>query len=60
MEQPNNNRESSVFGVSLRGIIAMIIVITACAMAVIGREITEPLYTVFVSAVAFYFGQKTK
>lgn len=52
-------KESTIFGMSLRGIIALIIVVTACSISAYGNEIKEPLYTVFIAAVSYYFGQKT-
>lgn len=54
------SKESKIFGVSLRGVIAFTIVASCCWMSIRSQEITEPLYTVFISAVAYYFGQKTK
>lgn len=49
--------ESKLFGVSLRGWIAASIVITVCGMSAFGIEIKEPLYTLVISAVSFYFGK---
>ena len=52
------NQESTIFGVSTRFLIALVIVSTSCYLAIRGMEINEPLYSVFVMSVGFYFGQK--
>ena len=54
-----SNGESKLLGVSMRGWLAMLIVGTACAMALLQREIAEPLSSVLLLTIGFYFGQKT-
>jgi hypothetical protein len=51
---------SHFFSVSTRSIITLIIVATVCAMAWAGKKIDEPLYTLSVVVVGFYFGQNQR
>lgn len=51
---------STLFNVSIRGWLAVIAVLTVCAMSLLNITVTEPLYTLSVGIVAFYFGQNTK
>lgn len=53
-------KESSIFGVSLRGLIALVVIATVCVMSVAGVLVQEPLYTLAGMIVAFYFGQNQK
>ena len=48
---------SRAFGISVRGWIAIIVVLTVCAMSVGKIEVKEPLYTLAGLVVGFYFGQ---
>jgi hypothetical protein len=70
---PLNNEapgESVLGGISVRAWLALIIVLTVCIMSLVsaiavvrrGEEITisEPLYSMAVLALGFYFGQKTR
>lgn len=50
--------ESKVFGVSVRGWLAATAVITLCATVLLQIDVKEPFYTVVISIVSFYFGQK--
>ena len=58
--------ESRVMGVSVRGWIALLLTATVCAMNLIPQireaaqavEIKEPLYSGWLLALGFYFGQK--
>ena len=52
--------ESQLLGVSIRGWLATLLVISVCAMSFFKIDIKEPLYTLVVMAVSFYFGQKSK
>lgn len=52
--------DSRIWGVSLRGWITLLLVTTVCIMALSTIEVKEPLYTMAVAAVSFYFGQKTQ
>jgi hypothetical protein len=52
------NDTSRIFGLSLRGWIAFIVIYTICLMSLIGLEVKEPLYTLAGMVVAFYFGQE--
>jgi hypothetical protein len=65
-EKPNlndneaNNDHSTILGVSLRGWIALIVVLTICLMSGLKIDIKEPLYTLGGLIVGFYFGQNPK
>lgn len=51
------NDTSRVFGISLRGWIALIVILTVCVMSVAVIDVKEPLYTLAGLIVGFYFGQ---
>jgi len=51
--------ESNVLGVSIRGWLAVVTVLTLCIMAYLGKKVDEPFYTIVISIVSFYFGQKS-
>lgn len=50
------NTESTVFGVSVRGWIALLLLGTMCGMAIMGKPVTEPLYSACIAALGLYFG----
>lgn len=50
--------ESRLAGVTIRGWIASVIVLTVCAMSLLKIEVKEPLYTLVISAVSFYLGSR--
>jgi len=52
------NDTSKIFGISLRGWIALIVIYTVCMMSCLRYDIKEPLYTLAGMIVAFYFGQE--
>ena len=52
--------DSKLFGISLRGLIALIVVLTICAMSFCVVEVKEPLYTLGGLIVGFYFGQNQR
>jgi len=60
LRKPDGPRDSSILGVSVRGIVVIVIVVTVCAMNLIGTTVTEPLYSVVIAAVSYYFGQSSK
>ncbi len=51
--------ESNIFGVSVRALIAFMLVLTVCVMSFFAKEVAEPLYTLVMVAVSFYLGSKT-
>lgn len=51
---------STMFGVSIRAWLAVMLVSTVCAMAVMSNPVDEPLYSLSIMSVGFYFGQKVK
>lgn len=59
-ENGQNGDSSTIWGVSLRGWIALIVVLTVCIMSGLTIEIKEPLYTLAGLIVGFYFGQNQK
>lgn len=50
--------ESFAFGLSVRAWIALSLVWTVCYMAIYQLEVKEPLYSLALLAVGFYFGQR--
>lgn len=55
-----NGDDSRPFGISMRGWLALIIVVTVCGMSAAGVVVIEPLYSMSMLALGFYFGQKTQ
>jgi len=57
-----NMGESSVrFGqtsISVRGIMAVILVVTVCAVSLLGIQMNETLSSLCVAVVSFYYGQR--
>ena len=53
-----SKNESTIFGVSLRGLIALLLVITLCILAISGIAIPQQLYSLAQIIVAFYFGHQ--
>lgn len=51
--------DSSILGVSVRGLVTMVIVLTICILSGLKTEVQEPLYSMGTMALGFYFGQKT-
>ena len=49
---------SKIFGVSLRGWLAFVVIYTICLMSVLGVKVEEPLYTIGGMIVAFYYGHE--
>jgi hypothetical protein len=58
--EPEPKSESKVMGVSVRGWIASVIIVTVCVMSVMQLSIAEPLYGLAMAAMGWYFGQKEK
>jgi uncharacterized membrane protein YhaH (DUF805 family) len=54
----NQKNESQILGVSLRGWLALMIVFTVCAMSSWGADIKEPLYSMVLISIGYYYGQK--
>jgi hypothetical protein len=57
LPKPKQGREPSLFNLSVRGCVVMLIVITVCAMNLMGKEVVEPLYSVVIATISYYFGQ---
>jgi hypothetical protein len=60
VEQGPASGDSSLAGISIRAWIAIILVLEVCFMSSFGKTIEEPLYSLAVMAVGFYFGQVNK
>lgn len=60
VESNQNYDSSTIWGVSLRGWISLIVVLTVCLMSASNVEVKEPLYTLAGLIVGFYFGQNQK
>lgn len=56
----NTSDHSTAFGVSIRGWIALIVILTVCAMSISKVDVKEPLYTLAGLIVGFYFGANPK
>lgn len=56
----NGKRESQIANISVRGLLALIALLTVCGMSAFEIEVREPLYTMAGMAVGWYFGQKNK
>lgn len=55
----NGTQDTSQFwGISIRGWLVGIMVITVCGICAFGKEVPEPLYTGFLTGLGFYLGQK--
>jgi len=52
--------ESQLMSVSIRGWITVIVVSTICGMEIFKIGVSEPLYSMSLIIVGFYFGQKAK
>jgi len=51
-------QESHFLGVTVRGWIAVLLVVTVCVMSLLKIDVKEPLYTLVITAVSFYLGTK--
>ena len=58
--KPQTSNESQMYGVSIRGWLALMLSITVCGMSIFRIDVKELMYTLVVMALSFYFGQKTK
>lgn len=55
--KPQDSDSSKLFGVSVRGWVAVTVVLTVCAMSLASVTVIEPLYSLSLLATGFYFGQ---
>jgi len=60
LESENRKHESSFANISIRAWLAIIVIVTVCAMSLGRIDVKEPLYTLCVTVCAFYFAQKEK
>lgn len=50
--------ESKIFGISVRGFLVITLCVTVCGMSLLEMKVLEPMYSAFMLALGFYFGQK--
>ena len=50
--------DSKIFGVSLRVILAIVVLGTVCLMQSLGMKVEEPIYSLALVIAGVYFGQK--
>jgi hypothetical protein len=51
---------STLFSISIRAWLTLIVVFTVCYMSIFGIKIEEPLYTLVGMVIGYYFGQSPK
>ena len=60
-QEPIDNKtqtpESQFMSVSIRGWLVLMVIFTVCLMAIFKEGVTEPLYSMSLLMVGFYFGQ---
>jgi hypothetical protein len=54
-----SQRESEVFGISVRAWLATLIVLTVCVLSLMEKAIVEPLYGAMYMSLGFYFGSQS-
>jgi hypothetical protein len=54
----NSNIGSMLFGVSVRGWLALLLVVTVCVLSGLKIPIEEPLKSLAIAVCAFYFGHQ--
>lgn len=52
------SQESKILGITVRGVIALIVILTVCSMSIMKIPIVEPLYTLVISVSSFYLGSR--
>ena len=61
-EENKEQAESGVklfgFDVTIRGVLAIMLVGTVCAMTLLQRKVEEPLYSAVLLVLGLYFGQR--
>lgn len=56
--QLKSEQESKMFGVTIRGWIAIEVVTVVCVMSLLKIKVEEPVYTLVISVCSFYMGSK--
>lgn len=51
-------QESRILGITVRGVIALIVILTVCIMSLFKVPVVEPLYTLVISVSSFYLGSR--
>lgn len=47
-------------GLSVRGVVVSLMIATVCACALLKFEVNEPLYSLSIAAISYYFGQQQR
>lgn len=55
----SKRRDSWLHGVSVRGTVALTVLVTICALTLLKLDVTEPLKTIAVLISGYYFGRAT-
>ena len=53
------NEESMIFGITVRAFIAVVVTMTICGMSIFHATVVEPMYSISIFVIGFFFGQKT-
>lgn len=52
--------ESHIMNVSIRGLLTLGIIGTVCYLSIKGGKVEEPLYSIAIAALSYYFGQRER
>lgn len=55
----SKRRDSFLAGISVRGTVALIVLLTICTLTLLKVDVTEPLKTIAVLISGYYFGRAT-
>lgn len=58
LQNLKSEQESKLFGVTIRGWIAIEVVTVVCIMSLLKIKVEEPVYTLVISVCSFYMGSK--
>lgn len=47
-------------GLSVRGVVVTLMITTVCACALLKFDVNEPLYSLSIAAISYYFGQQQR
>jgi len=57
---PQVRAESHIMNISIRGLLCMALVGTVCWQSVQASKVEEPLYSMAIAALSYYFGQRER
>jgi hypothetical protein len=58
-ENFSKRRDSFLSGISVRGAVALAVLVTVCTLTLLKVDVTEPLKTIAVLISGYYFGRAT-